>query len=165
MRKHAGRFELRDLSGSVEVPPTGTADPHGMSKTLIPPRDAAHGAAAAAIDVPGRSASLWHDHAAPVRRTARRLRPVRPRPLVVDVLAALAGIGLGITIGLEVTAESAGSLAAPGGVATALGRLTGLLAAYAMVVVVLLVARVPPLERAISQDRLAGLHRPPRPVP
>jgi predicted ferric reductase len=30
--------------------------------------------------------------------------------VVVDVLAAAAGIGLGVTIGLEVTAESAGSL-------------------------------------------------------
>jgi predicted ferric reductase len=79
--------------------------------------------------------------------------------VIVDVLAAAAGIGLGITIGLEVTAESAGSLSAPGGVATALGRLTGLLAAYAMVVVVLLVARVPPLERAIGQDRLVAWHR------
>ena len=69
------------------------------------------------------------------------------------------GIGLGITIGLAVTAESAGSLAAPGGIATALGRLTGLLAAYAMVVVVLLVARVGPLERAVGQDRLVRWHR------
>src|SRR4051794_6531379 len=140
-----------------------------MSKTLIPPRDAAHGAAAAAIEMPGRAAPLCLARPAtgrpPARRPERRVRPARRRPVVVDVLAALAGIGLGVTIGLEVTAESAGSLAAPGGVATALGRLTGLLAAYAMVVVVLLVARVPPLERAISQDRLAGLHRPPRPVP
>jgi predicted ferric reductase len=135
-----------------------------MSKTLINPADAAHGAAAAAIEMPGRTASLWRDppahaHRAPRPRAARRLRPARRRPLVVDVLAALAGIGLGITIGLEVTAETAGSLAAPGGVATALGRLTGLLAAYAMVVVVLLVARVPPLERAIGQDRLVSWHR------
>ncbi len=55
-----------------------------------------------------------------------------------------------------------GSLAAPGGVATALGRLAGLVAAYAMVVVVLLVARFPPLERAIGQDRLVVWHRTPR---
>ena len=98
--------------------------------------------------------AFWTD-----RPAAARLRPPRPRPVVVDVLAAAAGIGLGVTIGLEVTAESAGSLSAPGGVAIALGRLTGLLAAYAMVVVVLLVARVPPLERAIGQDRLVGWHR------
>jgi predicted ferric reductase len=90
----------------------------------------------------------------PVRR-----RPARQRPVVVHGLAAAAGLGLGLTIALAVTAESSGSLSAPGGIATALGRLAGLLAAYAMVVVVLLVARVPPLERAIGQDRLVAWHR------
>src|SRR3954447_18491312 len=109
------------------------------------------------------SERLWRDPPARIRTRAApvppRRRPARRRPVVVDVLAAAAGIGLGITIGLEVTAESAGSLSAPGGIAIALGRLAGLLAAYAMVIVVLLVARVPPLERAIGQDRLVTWHR------
>lgn len=91
-------------------------------------------------------------------RRARR-RPARQRPVLVQVLAALAGLGLGITIALGISAESAGTLSAPGGVSTAIGRVTGLLAAYAMVVVVLLVARIPPLERAIGQDRLVAWHR------
>jgi ferredoxin-NADP reductase/DMSO/TMAO reductase YedYZ heme-binding membrane subunit len=79
--------------------------------------------------------------------------------MVVTVLGALAGVGLGITIALGISAESAGTLGAPGGIATAIGRMTGLLAAYAMVIVVLLVARIPPLERAIGQDRLVSWHR------
>src|SRR4051812_23290856 len=132
--------------------------------------------------------SLWHDPPAsarsPVAERPSRRRPARRRPVVGDVLAAAAGIGLGITVALAVTAESTGSLGAAGGIATALGRLAGLLAAYAMVVVVLLVARVPPLERragrragsgmlvvallvarvpplegAIGQDRLVAWHR------
>src|SRR4051812_20905341 len=82
---------------------------------------------------------LWSDAPARPRATVGdappRRRPARRRPVVVDVLAAAAGIGLGVTIGLAVTAESAGSLSAPGGIAIALGRLAGLLAAYAMVVV------------------------------
>jgi len=45
-------------------------------------------------------------------RAARRLRPPRRRPVVVDVLAGLAGLGLGVTLGLAVVAESAGSLSA-----------------------------------------------------
>jgi len=90
---------------------------------------------------------------------SRRTLPARPRPVVVDVLAALAGLGLGVTLALGVSAESAGSLQAAGGVATALGRLAGLAAAYAMVVVVVLVARVGPLERVIGQDRLVRWHR------
>ena len=95
---------------------------------------------------------------APASRRPRRL-PARPRPAVVDVLAALAGLGLGITIALGVAAESGGSLGADGGIATALGRLAGLVAAYAMVVVVVLVARLPALERAVGQDRLVAWHR------
>jgi ferredoxin-NADP reductase/DMSO/TMAO reductase YedYZ heme-binding membrane subunit len=101
--------------------------------------------------------------APPVRadRPARRHRrhPAPRRPRVVDGLTASAGLGLGITLALGISAESAGSLQAPGGVATALGRLTGLVAAYAMVVVVLLVARIPPLERTLGQDRLVAWHR------
>ena len=96
--------------------------------------------------------------ALPARARPRR-RPAPRRPRVVDALTALAGLGLGITLALGVSAESAGSLQAPGGVATALGRLTGLGAAYAMVVVVSLVARIPPLERTIGQDRLVAWHR------
>ena len=92
-------------------------------------------------------------------RVWRRRLPARPRPLVVDALAGLAGLGLGITLALGISAESAGSLRAPGGALTALGRLSGLTAAYAMVVVVVLVARCVPLERAIGQDRLVRWHR------
>jgi DMSO/TMAO reductase YedYZ heme-binding membrane subunit len=135
-----------------------------MTTNVLPRRRAEATATAGAA---GTAGSLWQDHApaapaparAPLAPAASRRRPARSRPLVVDLLGAAAGIGLGVTIALAVTAESAGSLSAPGGVATALGRLTGLLAAYAMVVVVLLVARVPPLERAIGQDRLVAWHR------
>jgi ferredoxin-NADP reductase/DMSO/TMAO reductase YedYZ heme-binding membrane subunit len=109
------------------------------------------------LQAPELPRTSWQD--APRSQPRPRRRPARRRPLIVDLLAAAAGIGLGITVGLAVTAESAGSLSAAGGVATALGRLAGLLAAYAMVVVVLLVARVPPLERAIGQDRLVAWHR------
>jgi ferredoxin-NADP reductase/DMSO/TMAO reductase YedYZ heme-binding membrane subunit len=77
----------------------------------------------------------------------------------VNLLALLAGLGFAVTLLLGVSAESAGSLQAPGGIATAAGRLTGLAAAWAMVVVVVLVARFGPLERAIGQDRLVRWHR------
>jgi ferredoxin-NADP reductase/DMSO/TMAO reductase YedYZ heme-binding membrane subunit len=105
----------------------------------------ARGAAATMLDLP--------------RPAAARRQPQPGRPTVVAVLAALAGLGLGITLALGVSAESAGSLSAPGGLATAAGRIAGLLAAYAMVVVVFLVARFGPLERAVGQDRLVQWHR------
>jgi ferredoxin-NADP reductase/DMSO/TMAO reductase YedYZ heme-binding membrane subunit len=107
------------------------------------------------MSAPAASRLLWlRTGEAGPRRT-----PARRRPLVVTLLAALAGLGLGVTVALGISAESAGSLSAPGGIATFIGRMTGLLAAYAMVVVVLLVARIPPLERAIGQDRLVAWHR------
>src|SRR4051812_25661621 len=93
------------------------------------------------------------------RRSLRRRLPAPGRPAVVNVLGALAGLGFGLTLALGVSAESAGSLQAPGGLATAAGRLAGLAAGYAMVVVVVLVARFGPLERAVGQDRLVRWHR------
>lgn len=113
------------------------------------------------------AAPLWSDGrvgvvaAPPPVQTppVRRRLPAPARARVVDALGALAGLGLGITVALGVTAESSGSLHAPGGVATAAGRITGLVAAYAMVVVVVLVSRFPPLERAMGQDRLVAWHR------
>ena len=96
--------------------------------------------------------------AAPPRRRPRRL-PRRGRPIVVDMLAALAGLGLGITIALGISAESLQSIGSLPGAITAAGRMTGLLAGYAMAVTVALSARVGPLERAIGQDRLIRWHR------
>ncbi|MGW3284531.1 ferredoxin reductase family protein [Streptomyces sp. NPDC001002] len=93
-----------------------------------------------------------------VIRAPRRF-PARRRPLVVDALAAAAGLGLGISLALGISSQTVSALQAPGGIATALGRVTGMLCGYAMVVIVLLSARIPPLERALGQDRLILWHR------
>jgi predicted ferric reductase len=92
------------------------------------------------------------------QRVGRR-RPPRGRPLVVDLLAALAGIGLGITVALAISSETGATLRTLAGAMTAMGRGAGLVSAYAMAVVVLLSARIAPLERAIGQDRLLTWHR------
>lgn len=55
------------------------------------------------------------------------------------------------------TASSA--LGAPGDLTTALGRVSGLVGAYLVLVQLLLLARLPWLERAVGLDRLAGWHR------
>ncbi len=78
---------------------------------------------------------------------------------LVGSAAWLVGLGLGVTIALAVSSESLGSLAAPGGLVTALGRLTGLVGTYLMLVSLLLVARFPWLERAAGQERLVRWHR------
>ena len=77
----------------------------------------------------------------------------------VDFVAAIAGIGLGVTIAMGVTAESWSALNAPGGWATAAGRITGLTGTYLMLIVVLLAGRVPLVERTLGQDVLTRWHR------
>ena len=91
---------------------------------------------------------------------APRSRPGHPpRRRVADALAALAGLGLGVTLGLVVTGETRGALAAPGGWLIAGGRLAGFTGAYLMLVMVVLIGRLPWLERAVGQDRLVRWHR------
>lgn len=78
---------------------------------------------------------------------------------VAGSAAGLVAVGLAITIGLAIHSESLGSLSAPGGVATAAGRLTGLVGSYLMLVALLLVSRIPWIERAAGQERMLRWHR------
>jgi len=82
-----------------------------------------------------------------------------PQPRVADLCAALAGLGLGATLALVITGETRGSLAAPGGWLIAGGRLAGFVGAYLMLVMIVLIARLPWLERAVGQVRLVQWHR------
>jgi predicted ferric reductase len=91
-------------------------------------------------------------------RTVQRSAPT-PRPGVVDACAALAGLGFGAVLAAVVTGESAGALRAPGGLLTAAGRLAGFSGTYLMLIMVVLVARLPWLERAAGQDQLVHWHR------
>lgn len=93
-----------------------------------------------------------------VRPGARR--PGRPpRRLPADLASVLVGLGLGASVALALTTETGSQLSAPGGVATFLGSLTGLVGTYLALVMVLLMSRVAPVERVIGHDRLAIWHR------
>jgi predicted ferric reductase len=78
---------------------------------------------------------------------------------MVDACAGLAGLGLGAVLAAVITGESRGSLAAPGGLLIAAGRFAGFTGAYLMLIMVLLVARLPWLERAAGQDQIVRWHR------
>ena len=94
------------------------------------------------------------------RSRAHQGRPApRPRPRIVDACAALAGLGFGAVLAAVITGESRGSLAAPGGMLIAAGRLAGFTGAYLMLIMVMLVARLPWLERSAGQDQLVRWHR------
>ena len=69
------------------------------------------------------------------------------------------GVGLGVSVGLALTAETRAGFAAPGGAATFLGSITGLVGTYLALVMVLLVSRIPFVERVLGQDGLLRWHR------
>ena len=71
----------------------------------------------------------------------------------------LAGTGLGAVTALAITDETASQLSAPGGAATFLGSLTGLVGTYLALLMVLLVSRIPAIERVLGQDGLLRWHR------
>jgi len=79
--------------------------------------------------------------------------------MFVDACAALAGLGFGAVVASVVITESHGSLAAPGGLPTAAGRLAAFTGTYLILIMVVLVARLPWLERTVGQDQLVRWHR------
>ena len=96
--------------------------------------------------------------AAPPRGTEPRPAPA-PQPLIVDACAGVAGLGAGAVLAAVIANESRGALAAPGGVLTTAGRFAGFSGAYLMLIMVVLVARLPWLERSVGQERLVRWHR------
>ncbi len=82
-----------------------------------------------------------------------------PRPWLVDAAVIILGLGFGAVIGLSITAETSAQLRAPGGMATFVGNLTAMAGTYLALVMVLLVARLPVIERVLGQDGLLRWHR------
>src|SRR3954463_15667588 len=72
--------------------------------------------------------------------------------------AVLAAIGAGAPACVLLWWENTPSINGLGDWLTNAGRITGLLAGYGVVVLVALMARIPPLERGIGADRLARWH-------
>jgi predicted ferric reductase len=90
------------------------------------------------------------------RRTSAARRPRRTFARLFGILAA---IGLFVSVALVAPVTTAGELAAPGGVLIAVGRVTAMAGTYLMLVTLLLIARIPALERSLGQDTLVRLHR------
>jgi predicted ferric reductase len=95
----------------------------------------------------------------PARRTAPSPPTPAPRPWVLLAAITALGVGFGATLALGVTAETSSQLHAAGGAAMFLGSMTGLAGTYLALVMVLLVSRVPVVERVLGQDRLVRTHR------
>jgi len=90
----------------------------------------------------------------PVRSPAR---PATARP-AAHPNAVLALVGLGAAAAVALWWHDTPAISGLGDWLTNAGRITGLLAGYGVVVLVALMARIPPLERGIGADRLARWH-------
>jgi predicted ferric reductase len=75
------------------------------------------------------------------------------------VCGAAAGLGFGAVIASVLTSQSRGALAAPGGQLTAVGEMAAFTGTYLILIMLVLVARIPWLERAVGQDQLVRWHR------
>ena len=92
--------------------------------------------------------------------TTRDHAPGRgPQPRITRVLEAICVIGFGAVVALALTVESRAALDSTGGWAQALGRISSFSGSYLMLVMVLLMARLPWLERTVGQDTLVRWHR------
>ena len=107
--------------------------------------------------------ALAQTRTAPGRRPSapvlRRNVPRPPVPWAVNAALVVLGLGFGATVASAVTSETLSALGAPGGVAMFLGGATGLAGTYLALVMVLLVSRVPVVERVLGFDGLLRWHR------
>jgi predicted ferric reductase len=91
-------------------------------------------------------------------------RPIAPAPASQPVSpganpsAVLTTIAVGAVATVALWWHNTPAITGIGDWLTNAGRITGLLAGYAVVVLVVLMARIPPLERGVGTDRLARWH-------
>ena len=93
--------------------------------------------------------------------TAATRRPLRSVPSrhTISLALTLAGIGLGAVVAVTWTTFSLSGLHAPGGWWLDIGRLSGMIGAYGLLMMTLLITRVPVLEKVLGQDHLVRWHR------
>jgi predicted ferric reductase len=91
---------------------------------------------------------------------SRRVAPPRgPKRWWADLAGSAALLSVVVVAALWLTNRGVQNLSGPGGAATSLGRLTGLIASDLLLLQVLLMARIPWVERGYGQDTLARRHR------
>lgn len=96
---------------------------------------------------------------APGRRVVARRRPPQPRPAVGQAAVIAAVLGLVAVVVDGTAAESVADLRVSGGVAMFVGGMAGLVGMYLALVQLLLISRIPQLERILGQDGLVRWHR------
>jgi len=77
----------------------------------------------------------------------------------VDWAALIMGLGLGLTVALELTTLRKSDIGSVYSAISTLSRLCALIGTYFALVGIMLVARIPWVERGVGHDRLVTWHR------
>ena len=77
----------------------------------------------------------------------------------VDWAVLIAGLGLGLTVAMQVTTMTYSDVSSPYALITSFSRLCALVGTYFAIVGIFLVARIPFVERGVGHDRLVTWHR------
>ena len=93
------------------------------------------------------------------RERARANDLPRPNRVWGSVFRAFAWLGGIVSLALVAPTVSLHDLTVAGGLATDLGRVAGMVGTYLLMVTVLLIGRIPAVERALGQDTLVRWHR------
>lgn len=96
----------------------------------------------------------WVGDQSPTTPDIPRPRPWVPRAALLTVIGGLVAVVI-----LLIATETSAELSAPGGVLTFVGSATGLIGMYLALVMVLLISRIPFVERILGQDGLVRWHR------
>ena len=86
-------------------------------------------------------------------------RPPAPVPWIPTAVLAIASAGLTLVVTLTLIDQPWSQLSTPGGPATFVGSLTGMVGAYLALVMLVLVSRIPPFERSVGQDKILRWHQ------
>ena len=135
------------LSGPIRTGPTPATGPFPAATGPFP-------------TAPHPSGPMPTQQAAPppAAPTARPLRPGRGIARLILPVLVLSLIGLGAAVVIALWWRSTARPTTTGALITAAGDVLGLLAGYGFVVLVALMARLPPLEKGIGTDRLSRWH-------
>ena len=79
------------------------------------------------------------------------------KPKIPTVAMWLAGLGLGLVVGIQLATRS--SLSGDGALLIEMSRWAALLGTYGSLLVIFLIARVPVIERGVGHDRMVSWHR------
>jgi predicted ferric reductase len=89
----------------------------------------------------------------------QRSRNYRSRARAADLMGILCWVSVALSIALYLAYSGGSQFSDPGGIVTAIGIVTGLAGTDLILLMLVLAARIPWIDRTVGQDRAIALHR------